>query len=64
MLGQTLELYHQSLTPIEDSCGGFPVRVVVFWWMGESIPLIELATEMGKEEKEGEEEEEDERRTA
>jgi hypothetical protein len=38
-----------------------PFTVLVSWWMGEAILLIELAMEMvNKEKKEGKEDEEDE----
>jgi hypothetical protein len=40
------------------------MRVLVSWWMGEAILLIELAMEMvNKEKKEGKEDEEDKRST-
>jgi hypothetical protein len=46
---------------IEDSGRGPLIRVLVSWWMGEAILLIELAMEMvNKEKKEGKEDEEDE----
>jgi hypothetical protein len=41
------------------------MKVLVSWWLGKAILLIELAMEMvNKEKREGKEDEEDERRAA
>jgi hypothetical protein len=48
---------------IEDSGRGPLVGVLVSWWIGEAMLLIELTIELVNKEEEGKEDEEDKGRT-